>query len=311
MTNKEILSVLITLVLVCLLATIFIIIFKKYTKKECEKIVKGEYDLDLSYDILIDKHKKNNKVFKYIKKTILYVIFAFILFFVVKLGIGKFKHEPFMVFDKSIIAVASGSMSFKHEANDYLIKNNLNDQFQTYDIILVDKVENANELKLYDVISFKHEGINVIHRIIGINPDGTYQTQGDANEVKDNYTINYNDIVGKYTGTRIAKLGLLILFLQSYAGIATLLLLFGSLFIVDTYNNKVDDACDKRRVVLQPLMLDDSQSDTSNANVKLLYKGYEYYYNNELYIGKKEILDNSILEKSKNKIIKEKIKRGD
>jgi signal peptidase I len=43
--------------------------------------------------------------------------------------------------------------------------------------------KNASELKVGDIIVYSPEGqsVPIVHRIIAINPDGSFQTKGDAN----------------------------------------------------------------------------------------------------------------------------------
>lgn len=50
-----------------------------------------------------------------------------------------------------------------------------------------------------DIIAFKRGDVNVTHRIIKINEDGTFVTQGDANNAADNKTVASSDILGRET----------------------------------------------------------------------------------------------------------------
>lgn len=66
------------------------------------------------------------------------------------------------------------------------------------DIVIVKTINNT--LKENDIISFNHNDINIVHRIVKIEEvDGEviYHTKGDANEVNDNYEITEDAIVGK------------------------------------------------------------------------------------------------------------------
>ena len=64
--------------------------------------------------------------------------------------------------------VNSASMSVKHEDNKYLVENDLNDQFQTFDLILTYKLPKEEDLELYDIVVYEVDEILVIHRIVGI-----------------------------------------------------------------------------------------------------------------------------------------------
>ena len=131
-----------------------------------------------------------------------------------------------MLGNQGILVVASGSMSEKNEANGYLIENNLNNQFNTYDTIVIKKVRYESDLALYDVIAFvDSEGKTVIHRIIDIEfgTDGRihYETRGDSNNASDKFRPCIDDIQGKYTGKKIPVIGMFALFMQSPIGIKT------------------------------------------------------------------------------------------
>ena len=131
--------------------------------------------------------------------------------------------------DKGVLVVASGSMSQKNAANDYLIEHNLTNQFNTYDIIVIEEVNSDEDLKLYDVITFvDKDGKLVIHRIIKIETDEngnvTYITRGDSNNTNDAPSTIAN-IKGKYTNKRIQYIGAIVLFFQSTLGIVTLVIL--------------------------------------------------------------------------------------
>ena len=51
--------------------------------------------------------------------------------------------------------VQSGSMSEKYERNTYLFENNLNDQLQTFDIIITHKLPAEEDLQLYDIVVYE------------------------------------------------------------------------------------------------------------------------------------------------------------
>ena len=103
-----------------------------------------------------------------------------------------------MIGNKTIMVVASGSMSKKNDANAYLNSNNLNNQFQTYDIIVLEKVENASDLNKYDVIAYRNDqGINVIHRIIEIEDGKFKEIRKDLKKIgqwKKQFFTNPSDI---------------------------------------------------------------------------------------------------------------------
>lgn len=85
--------------------------------------------------------------------------------------------------DYKMLVVGSNSM------NDYLAKG---------DIIIAYKDDFSN-LEVGDVIVFKHENVDVIHRIVEIKNEDeiVLSTKGDNNEVADGWNIKEDDYIGK------------------------------------------------------------------------------------------------------------------
>ncbi|MBT7324823.1 MAG: signal peptidase I [Anaerolineae bacterium] len=64
--------------------------------------------------------------------------------------------------------------------------NSMSPKFMLGDLVIV---KEASIYKVGDAIAYKHPTINYIfHRIISINPDSTFQLQGDHNDWVDSYT---------------------------------------------------------------------------------------------------------------------------
>ena len=107
------------------------------------------------------------------------------------------------------------------------------------------------------------EGVNIIHRIVGIYPSTTgvrYITRGDANNVDDKYRPTVDDVLGRYTDRRIPYVGVFVLFLQSYAGILTMLGVIYCLIMIEFISGKIYDAQERRIEILQSII--DFKDDT-------------------------------------------------
>ena len=134
----------------------------------------------------------------------------------------------------SLKVVKSDSMSRKHENNTYLIQHGLNDQIQTFDIIVTRHLPPEDELNYYDIVVYEQDGIYVVHRIVGIEEPNKnhpeerhFLLQGDALESPDRFPVLYSQMQGIYKGERIPFAGSFVLFLQSPAGwLCILLVLF-------------------------------------------------------------------------------------
>ena len=170
------------------------------------------------------------------------------------------------------------------------------------------------DIKLYDVIAYRNDTqINIIHRIIDIDYglETKYVTRGDVYDSSktDSYRPVYEDIIGRYTGKRIPGVGIFILFLQSYAGIITVLSLVYCLIMIDSMSNKINKVQAEREEKLQQAM--DYSSEQALKDIKqefketIYYKGYAYTFDENGFIDKEEITDNSYLEKSNDVLIKE------
>ncbi|MBE5756933.1 MAG: hypothetical protein E7342_03940 [Clostridiales bacterium] len=129
--------------------------------------------------------------------------------------------------------VASSSMCTKYEGNEYLFKNDLDDQLLLFDLILVHELPKEEDIKLYDIVVYEHiNGAFFIHRIVDIeepnekHPNERYfLLQGDANAVADVFPVKYSQLRSIYEGERVANLGSFVLFMQSPAGILCIVLL--------------------------------------------------------------------------------------
>lgn len=141
-------------------------------------------------------------------------------------GDGLVKNIP------SVKVVASPSMSSKYEKNTYLFENNLNNQLNTFDLIVLHRLPAEEDLQLYDIVVYEMEDYMVIHRIVGIeepneaHPNERYfLLQGDAAEHPDRFPVKYAQMRSIYKDQRIPYVGSFVYFMQSPAGILCYLLI--------------------------------------------------------------------------------------
>lgn len=314
MTSAEIISLIVTIIGVFSFATIFTILYKSYATSQINEIKSGKKDIELIDEVIYERQekiKKRKMVTKIVKSICFYLALLIIIPLFIFSLINRFQNNITMIGNKTIMVVASGSMSKKNDANAYLNSNNLNNQFQTYDIIVLEKVENASDLNKYDVIAYRNDqGINVIHRIIEIE-DGKYVTRGDANDASDKYHPTFNDVIGRYIGKKIPSIGIFIMFLQSYAGIITIISLIYCLIMIDKISNKINMAQKRRIEQLEDAIdyIDELEIEKIKAEYveTIYYKGYAYHFNESGFVEKTKIKDGPYLEKSNKTMIKEVI----
>ena len=270
-----------------------------------ENVKRGSVDIDLIENAKKIKEAKTNKnkiVLNILGKVISYTVFALIVVIFSISLYSRFSGNAIPFGNSSLIVIASGSMSEKNEDNTYL--SNIDNQFNTYDIIGISRYENQDDIELYDVVAFKNEeGTTIVHRIIEIldnNGEEVYITRGDSNNTSDNGVqyedyLRYENIIGYYNGTRIQSIGIFIVFLQSNAGIITIVAIAYCLFMFDYYSNRYEKAVEDRTNLLISTLSYDLNDDASNVDViyteSLLYKNQKSILLNGEFVFNTEELD--------------------
>ena len=316
MTSVEIISLIVTAIGVASFAAIFTILYRNYTVSNIVEINAGKRDIELIDDYIYSGKSatiQRRRVWKAIKTVLFYLLlFLLIPIFVLSL-LNKLNGEQTMIGGKGFMVVASGSMSERHEDNTYLDAYSLDNQFNTYDIIILNQVTSASQLKKYDVIAFVNDkGINVIHRIIDLQYTATgvtYVTRGDSNNASDSYHPTFQDVIGVYSGEKIDALGIFVMFFQSYGGMVTVAALVYCLFMLERYNTQADKVQKARIKLLQDAIdiesVECAKDDLQTEFVeKIYYKGYAYYFTEHGFLSKEEILNADALQKSQKTLIK-------
>ena len=307
MSSTDIIALIVTIIGVASFATVVTILFRNYIRSAIKEIKAGHRDIEIVdlmiYELdpaVIKKNKANN-----VAKNVIYYAFLAIIIPIFGLSLySRIKNNVTKFGENFVMVVASGSMSMKNEANDYLISNNLNNQFATYDMIVLAGVKSASQLHKYDVIAYRNDkGINVIHRIIEIDySEGEirYTTRGDANSATDSYHPKMKDVIGKYTGKKIPGIGIFIMFFQSYAGIVTILSVVYCSFMISHFNKKLDTATDERRDMLATLFNVDEMGARdpelmTNIHASTIYfKGYAYEIASDGTADKREMTEQEL-----------------
>ncbi len=153
--------------------------------------------------------------------------------------------------------VQSGSMSKKYEKNKYLFDNNLNDQIQTFDIIVTEKLPDEFDLKVYDIVVYEVDDVLVVHRIVKIeepnekHPDCRWFTlQGDNVQYPDKTPVYYSQMRAIYNGNRIPYIGSFVSFMQSPAGWLCILLIVGGSIAIPIVEGILQREREKRLIAI-------------------------------------------------------------
>lgn len=245
MTPFDIYLLVISIVVILGLASFFTILIWYIYTLTMRLIYVGYWDQELVEEFDIEKlPKPQGTVGKIISAAVCGVL-AIVVLFSVFLGMTETSITAAV---PSLKVVKSGSMSEKHEKNEYLVENDLNNQIQTFDIITTYAPPAEEDIKLYDVIVYEDDGNLIIHRVIYIvepNKEGDgrlFYTRGDANEKSDTMPVKYEQIRGIYREERIPFVGSFVLFMQSPAGIICLMLAIACMIIMPIVDDKIAEA---------------------------------------------------------------------
>lgn len=309
MILTKLLPVFIPFLIVGVFAILFIVLIKYYAKTSIDEIEKGDRDIEFINSLKhnkLEKVIKRKKIIKVVRNVLFYALLVVIIPFFAFSLINRLQNNTTMIGNHAMMVVGSGSMSFKNEKNPYLNDDSdtrFNYQFDYGDIIILEKVSSDEELSLYDVICYYNpeKGLNIIHRIINVKESTPikYVTRGDANDTSDTYESTLSDIVGIYNGKVLKKVGLFILFLQSFAGIITILCLLICLFTFDYFNKKIGKAKSNRCHLLDIVTcenINELQKSEKESKQIINYKGYNYHFDEDGNFIKLEEINQSNLE---------------
>ena len=302
-TKQELIALFVTLGVVIVVAGIFTFFFARYAKSTASALESGEADIELIDSNLASKSSKamrRKKIGTIVSNVAFYAFLAISVPLLAIAVINRVNGGVLSFGDTSVLLVGSGSMSMKHDINKYYLddpelraKYNLDNQFQTNDLIFLHTPKDQKEINLYDVISFYDTSKNqmTIHRVIEIDKSTAryvFTTRGDANGPRaegdstdpsaynDPFKSTFADIRGVYTSNRIPGVGLLILFFQSPSGIATMLAVLYLLGMVGHFTRKIDLAARSRTELLDGII--NKETPEGTKEVAIIYKGCTYRF---------------------------------
>ncbi len=121
--------------------------------------------------------------------------------------------------------------------------NSMEPTFKKDDMIICREIDDIEELKTDDVITFwtiiNGEKVRNTHRIIRISDEnGTknFITRGDNNSRDDDISVYAVDVIGKWTGAKISGFGKVMGFLRTKTGFFVCVLLpVAVLFLIELY----------------------------------------------------------------------------
>ncbi len=296
MNFTQIIAPLVTGVGVASFAVIFTVLYRTYAASATEEYSSGKLDIELIDETIINNVKssqRSRRVLRRIKKIFFTALVAIMIPLLLISLWGKITNGVAMIGGKGMIAVASPSMSQKHTANTYLA--DINNQINTYDMIVLEKVDSVNDVKLYDVVAYVNdEGINIIHRVVGFadSPSGRrLVTRGDYNASDDTYRPDSADLLGRYTDVRVPYLGIFVMFLQSYSGILTVAAIIYCLIMIESVGDRIARAREERLTFLEAAIGFGSHTESDkNASAsfteRVRFKDYIYTFDGQGFVSK-------------------------
>ena len=301
MNSFELIALLVTAVGVASFSAIFTILYRSYANSAVAEYQAGKCDVELIDETILTNIKNSKpirKVLRRVKQVLFWLLIVILVPFLLMSVYSKVANGVAMVNGRGMIAVASGSMSEKNSANSYL--ENIDNQFNTYDMIMIQKVDDPSDLQLYDVIAYvDDEGVNIIHRIVGFQQTSSgvrFVTRGDSNNADDEYKPSMDDVLGEYAGTRIPYVGVFLMFLQSYSGMLTVAAIIYCLIMIENVGNRIYDAREERLLFLQESIdfkLDTVRDGNINSSFTetVYFKDYAYTFDEHGFVSKMLVSD--------------------
>lgn len=231
MTQYEIYIFILCAIVFFMLTTLSIVAITYIAKLSIKLIRVGAEDDKITAEDKKTKEKKLNKTSKFFDYALsFFLCIVFALVFSASLYINC-AENTYIAGVPTYRVVKTASMSEKHKKNEYLVENNLNDQIQTFDLILTYAIPKEEDLKLYDIVVYEVDNILIVHRIVGIEEPNVHHPneryfllQGDNVESPDRFPVRYSQMRAIYRGEKIPFVGSFVLFMQSPAGWLCMLL---------------------------------------------------------------------------------------
>ena len=268
MTSFEIYSLIICLIVYVLLAGLGIFMLITVLNLTLKLIRSGANDKEILDEYEKSQGKQKRSVFDWIFSGLL--IFVVLVVFVFSAYVGCTKNVYFES-TPTFKVVNSSSMSMKNEKNQYLFDNELDNQFNTFDLILTYEIPKEEDLKLYDIVIYEIDGILVIHRIVRIEEPNErhpnerwFLLQGDAISQPDRFPVKYEQMKGIYRNEKIPFVGSFVTFMQSPVGWMCLLLMFTGSIVAPILDSKLEKERKQRFKRIQYEKRKQSKKDGAN-----------------------------------------------
>ena len=254
MSDYEIYGLVLCLIVFTIFTVLFTVMLVTILNATVKLIRSGAEDESIKTEYKKSLRQKKSGILGKIISAVFCIFLCLICAFAVVVNIFG---DNFALDLPTISVVKSGSMAKKHEKNKYLVENGLNDQLQTFDLIVTENLPDEFDLQLYDIVVYEVDDVLVVHRIIMIEEPNEkhpeerhFLLQGDALENPDRFPVRYSQMKGIYKGQRVPFIGSVVTFLQSPAGYLGIILILFSLFATPAMDKKIDKEKAKRLAII-------------------------------------------------------------
>lgn len=125
---------------------------------------------------------------------------------------------------------SGGEPTLFHYQLKIVLSGSMEPNIRTGSIIINELTQEDTDFKKGDIITFQAGERTITHRIIDVldvNGEKLFETKGDNNKVPDPDYVHRDQILSKYTGIMIPKIGYLLSYTTTRLGSALLLIIPG------------------------------------------------------------------------------------
>lgn len=268
----ENLSVTISILVILSMAATFSLLFVLYCRNKKRLILLGDEDEKLKKEILdgflkykmktpegnlnqyIERKNRMDRIYKMTMDVLCGVVSVFLLAVAITGIVFRSLGKQFFIGNTTYMTIETGSMSFKNTANQYY-ESLPDNQIEQYAFIGIKKVK-EEDIKQFDVVAFKSDGVIYVHRVIQIaEVDGKilYTMQGDANSGSFAFEsgIPFENILGRYNGYHNVALGVFLTYMQSEIGIISILFAMALILVMDFSSTYLLKSYNKRKALVE------------------------------------------------------------
>lgn len=288
--NMSALSLSVALIVIVCMTAAFSILLAVYSSNKRKLINSGGEDDSIRAELEkgYEKYKKSGKgdgsVRSYnlarekratVGNVIVNIVFGIVMAAVLALAVTgivyKINNRQLFIGKTAYLTIQTGSMADKNPDNEYytFLPDN---QIPQFSLIGIDKVR-EDQLKLYDIVAFEHNGVTYVHRIVGIGQGVNgklFTTLGDNNVGSMPFEINmsFDKIVGVYNGYHNVGLGALLSYLQSETGLIALAFALILVLVADIADSGMIKTYKKRYAYVADLIEHPEKEETPAAEEK-------------------------------------------